>query len=208
MGIPKFVGRWIMARKFPGVVQYTLPSKVSGLWIDMNGMIHSAAQKVWGYGDEAKKNPERARLVAKADPLQLEVEFHQVLVNLLLGVVQQVQPRDILAILIDGPAPMAKIQQQRQRRYRAAQSRSPSQPFDSNSVTPGTEFMKRLDNYLQRWIAANQALLPPKVIYGSHLVPGEGEHKIMDLWREGAHLEGIASRDPDAAQVLYGLDAD
>ena len=68
-----------------------------------------------------------------------------------------VQPDQLLFIAIDGVAPRAKMNQQRQRRYRkvlaaeaAAKKRgdAPAQPpsgatFDSNCISPGTEFMER-----------------------------------------------------------------
>ena len=57
--------------------------------------------------------------------------------------------------------------------------------FDSNSITPGTEFMKRLDNFFQRWIVSASKTLPPKVIYSSHMVSGEAEHKIYEMMRQG-----------------------
>ena len=70
-----------------------------------------------------------------------------------------VQPDQLLFIAIDGVAPRAKMNQQRQRRYRkvlaseaAAKKRAggdaaAAQPshttFDSNCISPGTEFMQR-----------------------------------------------------------------
>jgi 5'-3' exonuclease len=70
-------------------------------------------------------------------------------------------------------------------------------------ITPGTEFMKAVDAHIQGWIANNQLNLsfPTKVIYSSHMIPGEGEHKIMDMIREG-------KVDGDGAHVIYGLDDD
>ena len=102
---------------------------------------------------------------------------------------------------VDGVAPQAKIAQQRQRRFRAAMDSSGDSVFNSSCITPGTEFMKRLDNYIQRWIVGAKNALPPKVIYSSHMVAGEGEHKIFSLIREGEVIG-------NGAHAIFGMDAD
>jgi 5'-3' exoribonuclease 2 len=83
------------------------------------------------------------------------------------------RPRSLIYMAIDGVAPRAKMNQQRSRRFRAAQDREEQQKveaklrekyaeqgiflpepkegetFDSNVITPGTEFMDRLAIVLQ-----------------------------------------------------------
>ena len=83
-----------------------------------------------------------------------------------------IRPRKLLYMAIDGPAPRAKMNQQRSRRFKAAKERAekaaveaeldaelrangheppPAEGsgFDSNVITPGTAFMGRLAKWLQ-----------------------------------------------------------
>ena len=111
-------------------------------------------------------------------------------------------------IAIDGVAPQAKISQQRSRRYRGAQEASQDEAFTNASITPGTEFMKRLDNYLKRvWIPNNRETLGKRVIYSSHLSPNEAEHKIMDYLRDGKIL-GTNNDTDVGSHIIYGMDTD
>ncbi len=286
MGIPFFL--YVLSKRYPRILLNRCPKYVSSLNFDLNSLIHRCAQITWSYGDY--KNEARSRYVAKTSFEVLEREFYQLLVSEIMQIITEVQPREVLTLAVDGVAPMAKIQQQRQRRYRTAKEReddakaealkreeekkreekrkkeekrkeerrkrleekkkekekteeiptpteeksetksdgvqtekteeekkegeeeeiSEISPFDSAAITPGTDFMRRLDAFLRDWLGshrdfklpqANVFLLPPKIIYSSHLVPGEGEHKILDLMRSG-EISG------EGAHILYGLDAD
>jgi hypothetical protein len=199
MGIPGFYGRWLVPKAFKGVLWRGFPGRVSSLSFDLNGMIHQVRLEVW-----PQNNPKLAAIVAETDPHLMEVRFYEKLNTTLMNNITAIGPNDTLIIAIDGVAPMAKIQQQRQRRYKAASARKPKE-FDSNAITPGTEFMARLDNFLQSWIVKNRPILPPKVIYSGPNTAGEGEHKIMDLYRRG---EVSTGREDEGYHVLYGLDAD
>ena len=198
MGIP-FLYRWLRDKGYRGVLRRNVPKNVSSFSLDANGIIHNCAQIVYAYGQG--EDPQRRKLIQTLDPKILEAEFHKAVAIKLQTIMAQVQPKEILVIAIDGVAPQGKITQQRQRRFRSAMDRSDTTLFDSNAITPGTDFMIRLDNFIQRWIVAYRDSLPPKVIYSSHMVPGEGEHKIVDLMRSG-EISG------DGAHVLYGMDAD
>lgn len=82
--------------------------------------------------------------------------------------------------------------------------------FDTNAITPGTEFMHRLDLFLQEIISykisADEKWANVNVIYSGYRVPGEGEHKIMQYIRNSqnpAHTSVIFS--PDADLIFLGL---
>lgn len=122
------------------------------------------------------------------------------------------RPLKNFVLAIDGVAPQAKIAQQRTRRFRGAKENPQDGPFSTISISPGTDFMRKLDNYLKTWISTNRRTLGQRVIYSSHLSPGEAEHKIMDYFRDG-HIIG-AINDPnhtlkgEGSHVIHGMDTD
>lgn len=119
-----------------------------------------------------------------------------------------VNPTHTLYIAVDGVAPMAKIKQQRMRRFKSAigaetEARIKAQAegkvyeaqprWDTNAITPGTQFMANLATALRAY-----AKLDPAIIVSPADIPGEGEQKIVEYLRE--------HKPADA--VIYGLDAD
>lgn len=154
-----------------------------------------------------------------------------------------VKPTKVLYLAIDGVAPRAKMNQQRSRRFRSAKeaetsasealaranymSTTPSTAtsdinrFDSNCITPGTDFMLKLTFAIQKWVAYKQTtdafwMNGADVIISGPDVPGEGEHKVMDFIRETRQAveTGVATEQqqhywqPHYTHILYGLDAD
>jgi len=98
-------------------------------------------------------------------------------------------------LAVDGVVPMAKIRQQRVRRFKSAWLRSSSsESWDTNAITPGTEFMNSLGLVLDGLSRKHTGWTVSGV--DEH---GEGEHKIMKWLRDGAFEGDI---------VVYGLDAD
>lgn len=198
MGIPRFA-KWIFQNKKRQLTINHIPNNVNSLCFDVNGVIHGCAQIVYGYGES--ENEQRQKYIETVSDEKLENELFKIITDTLLRIVQRVNPKKFLVLAVDGVAPLAKINQQRMRRYRMSSGASSKMRFDPNCITPGTDFMFRLDSYLKDWINANLSLLPEKVLYSNHLVPGEGEQKIFDYVRK-YEISGYGSH------VIYGLDAD
>ena len=177
MAVPRFYGRWLknvnstildIIRK---ILQAQLPSEIYSLSFDLNSLIHMAASKVYGYGDDERQNQERQDYFRKngytVDSPQLIKELKEMVTNLLMNAINLTDKNNTLKLLIiavDGVAPQAKITQQRQRRYKAAFDREnsterekPYLVFNNSVITPGTKFMMELDEYLADWIRQNQA---------------------------------------------------
>jgi len=87
--------------------------------------------------------------------------------------------------------------------------KSAQEKWDSNCITPGTEFMDELAEHLRFYVRKKQTEDPRwqnlRVIVSGPDVPGEGEHKIMDFIR---WQKNRSDYDPCQSHCLYGLDAD
>src|SRR6202035_2677708 len=117
----------------------------------------------------------------------------------------------------------AKMNQQRARRFRTAldaeQAREKAikqgtempkeDAFDSNCITPGTQFMAKLTMQLKYFInkkvSEDVEWQGVEVVLSGHEVPGEGEHKIMEYIRLS---RAQPDYNPNIRHCLYGLDAD
>jgi 5'-3' exonuclease len=108
------------------------------------------------------------------------------------------RPRRVL-LAVDGVVPMAKIRQQRVRRFKSAwlSASDAEDSWDKNAITPGTEFMDvKLTRALTSLVEDHRGWELSSVHE-----PGEGEHKVMRWIREGG-ASGLRNI------VVYGLDAD
>jgi len=119
-----------------------------------------------------------------------------------------VNPTDVLYIAVDGVAPMAKMKQQRMRRFKSAvlaeeegriRAEAKNVPYvekprwDTNAITPGTKFMEKLTIALRAYAKTNK-----KIVTSPADEPGEGEQKIMNYLRTSPYKDA----------TIYGLDAD
>ena len=134
-----------------------------------------------------------------------------------------IKPKKLFFMAIDGVAPRAKMNQQRARRFRTALDNERArdkaisegvempkeEPFDSNCITPGTEFMTKLSKQLRYFVSKKVSedadWQGVEVVLSGHEVPGEGEHKIMEYIRQAKAQDDY---DPNRRHCLYGLDAD
>jgi len=141
------------------------------------------------------------------------------------GIIQQVivkineyiaiiKPQKKVIIAFDGVAPVAKLEQQRNRRYKSwyqaqiAKVLFPNKTdtdWNTTVITPGTVFMKELNETVQTYYKKERLMDPNTnldIIVSSSFDYGEGEHKIFQYIRShpDEHKEGTT--------IVYGLDAD
>uniref|UniRef100_A0A8C5BFG8 5'-3' exoribonuclease n=1 Tax=Gadus morhua TaxID=8049 RepID=A0A8C5BFG8_GADMO len=235
MGVPAFF-RWL-SRKYASIVVHCLEEKskecngvripvdtskpnpneveFDNLYLDMNGIIHPCT------------HPEDKAAPKNEDEMMVAIfEYIDRLFNI-------VRPRRVLYMAIDGVAPRAKMNQQRSRRFRASKEGAElteekdkireeiigrggylppdeiKERFDSNCITPGTEFMDNLAQCLRYYVSERLSNDPGwtniTVILSDASVPGEGEHKIMDYIRR---QRAQPHHDPNTHHCLCGADAD
>ncbi len=166
--------------------------------IDANCLIHPVCFKV------VAENPDLT------DTDKLENKMINSVLEYLEKIINYVNPSKGVYIAIDGVAPVAKIKQQRSRRFKSVADKvmwdnikkKHNKPltlhWNNNAITPGTEFMVKLHDKIIKW--ANG--LNKQVIYSSCFTPAEGEHKLLQFIRKNQN-ESL-----DYSYVVYGLDAD
>ena len=126
--------------------------------------------------------------------------------------IYEIHPVDIVFIAFDGVAPVAKMEQQRTRRYKSwfetcitnTIQKKIFQPDTTDKTTcmftPGTSFMKKLSLYMKkRFQSMEHKYRVKKIILATPDEPGEGEHKLYTHLRQNP---------TDAPCAIYGLDAD
>jgi 5'-3' exonuclease len=183
-------------------------TKIDNLMIDMNGVIHNSAQKIYEYGNHKPlkssllKNSKKIRVNHK---LKEENLFKDVC-NTIDNIFKITSPEKKLVLCIDGVAPLCKATQQRSRRFRSAFEKSEEEfaSFDQNKISPGTKFMDNLtryiDWYIRKKVSTDKSWQDIEIIFSNEKVAGEGEHTILDYIR-------YHGNDNDT-YCINGLDAD
>ncbi|CAF3727231.1 unnamed protein product [Rotaria magnacalcarata] len=211
MGVPKFY-RWISER-YPNISQLINDNQIpdfDNFYLDMNGIIHACSH-------------------INEDNCEVNVSEEEIFRNIFHYIdflFRMIKPKKVFFMAVDGVAPRAKMNQQRARRFRAGKDRMKrlehiaresgrtlnevvAKHFDTNSITPGTQFMAQLNEQLKYFIHVKLTTDPlwenVDIHLSGHLTPGEGEHKIMDYIRYTRSQPGY---DVNTRHCLYGLDAD
>ena len=162
------------------------------LYFDFNGVLHPCASKVvQKYKDQDPKTINREKM---------EEEMFEVLRNQTLKIVEKINPYFIM-IAVDGVAPMGKQNQQRARRYKSViEKKETRRIFDTNSISPGTMWMKRITEKMKRFVDT-ELKKKCRVLFLDASIPGEGEGKIINFIKDYK----MANKPK---HIIYGLDSD
>jgi 5'-3' exoribonuclease 1 len=187
----------------------TVKCNIETLCIDLNGVFHNAAQKIYKYGNFAPKNP-RLLSKKKGNGLKNQLCFFKEVCEKIEYYRNLVNPSKRIVICIDGIAGNAKMAQQRQRRFKTAKNSETPEDFDPNCLTPGTKVMDFLSKYIDWYIRTMISYSPEwqklDIIFSDEKTPGEGEHKIVNYMREFASdNESICIHGMDADLIMLAL---
>ena len=164
MGIPFYFAS--LLKSHAGIVipvKKDIPVEVDILGVDFNCLIH--------------------RYLKEENPVQSIIDAFDYIVT-------HVCKAKKIVIALDGLVPYAKIVQQRYRRMRVKDT---VEGFDRNQISPGTPFMKELEEAVR--------LKFPYAILSTTALPGEGEHKLFLSLKE-------LPKNQRKTVCIYGLDAD
>jgi 5'-3' exoribonuclease 2 len=201
MGIPLYFRKII--QDYPDIlckVEELKNSNKNNIFFDFNCLIHHAC------AEARHKFPQHHNNIVKLESCMLdEIKIY------IESILNRIQNINIIYIGIDGVAPVAKMVQQRERRYRGVKYKKKINSiknkfklsidtWDSNTITPGTKFMNKLANYLKDW--KDSSIYKETIILSDASEPMEGEHKICNYIRTNVNLF------KDENIMIYGLDAD
>ena len=174
MGIPSYYSYLI--KNHPTILEIFLKApKPDHFYLDANSIIY----------DVVNRTVDNVEII---NQVIQEIENYVLLIS----------PKQTVTIAFDGCAPRAKMQQQRDRRFktyylnkaRARILKEEPRKWDTANITPGTEFMKLLSTSMKAHFTDYNVLTD---------CSGEGEHKIFEI---------IRNATLDETHVIYGLDSD
>jgi 5'-3' exonuclease len=210
MGIPSYFLH--IVKRHPAILKKIalLGPNIDNFYADCNGIIYNAVYETV-LGTKNIDVYEAEIILAVCTKIQTYIDMFQ--------------PKEKIIIAFDGVAPVAKLNQQRERRYKSwltgdlqkridknnatkpsklnkntnAVNQNPdtSAIWNTSSITPGTAFMNKLHTLVTAHFKSNT-----KVIVSSSCESGEGEHKIFQ------HIRDFPDAHKNQTTIIYGLDAD
>ena len=197
MGIPSYFSH--IVKNHPEIIKRYVKNvlKVDNLYLDCNSIIYDAYNKM---------------------------EFKSLTENVAISIIRRVifkieeyisviQPSQTVIIAFDGVAPVAKLEQQRSRRYKSWYQNEVSRvifkketddAWNTTAITPGTKFMSELNEIVTNHFNKETSIklnVNKIIVSGSNRV-GEGEHKLFEFIRKNP------TKHYADTTVIYGLDAD
>jgi 5'-3' exoribonuclease 1 len=185
MGIPSYFS-YILQKHSHIIKQHKQIPKIDNLFLDSNSIIYDVIQHITNHNQ-----PNIHGIIIKK------------VIDKINSYISIIQPQGITMISFDGVAPIAKLDQQRERRFKSAYIKQLSQElnlsestWDTVNITPGTFFMSELNIQLHKYYD-----LKENIILSTSDERGEGEHKIFEYIRLNPFIW-------EKTNIIYGLDAD
>jgi 5'-3' exonuclease len=169
--------------------------KINNLYLDCNSIIYDSVHNIdFTKLDDTDVNTIIKMVIKKID------EY----INL-------IQPDSNVFIAFDGVAPVAKLEQQRIRRYKSLYQNkitksiykdSKPDPWNTTAITPGTMFMSKLNENIRKYYVNPNKYNVKNIFLSLSDKFGEGEHKIFEF------IRSFPDYHKNTSSVIYGLDAD
>jgi len=197
MGIPSYFS--YIVKNHPNIIKKYVKDvlTVDNLYLDCNSIIYDAYSKM-----EFDKLTESVAISIIRHVI-LKIEEYISIIN----------PSKTVIIAFDGVAPVAKLEQQRSRRYKSWYQNEISKmifkkdkddAWNTTAITPGTKFMAELNDIVSKHFnpeSFSRLKVAKIFVSGSNKV-GEGEHKLFDYIRLNPE------KHSKETTIIYGLDAD
>ena len=201
MGIPLYFK--IISDKYSDIIIDNIENNncPNNLFIDLNCAIHPCCRNF-------------LKTVDNYNP-SLKNDYENKMINSIISYIEKLvsfSNSKFVFISIDGVAPIAKMVQQRYRRFKSIKEREEinkikedlkievQNTWDTNAISPGTEFMFKLNNAIKYTLDKSTFYKDKTIIFSNSNVAGEGEHKILKYIKENKTIDGNI--------IIYGLDAD
>ena len=197
MGIPSYFS--YIVKNYPKIIKkyYKDVLKVDNLYLDCNSIIYDAYSKMT-FDPKSNVMTETIGLTIIKQVIEKIEQYIAI-----------VEPQKTVIIAFDGVAPVAKLEQQRQRRYKSGYQndvsrqifkKSVADAWNTAAITPGTIFMSELNTITKEYFTKKDTSL--NILVSGSNEAGEGEHKLFDYIRKNPEKHAFETT------VIYGLDAD
>lgn len=183
MGIPSYFSYLI--KNYRSIIDiYNISLNIDNILLDCNSIIYDIYNNIY---------------VEHQDIEKYIIEEVYKKIN---SYIDNLSPKGIIYIAFDGVAPIAKLEQQRNRRYKSQYelelfNKTDKLLWDKAAITPGTNFMNKLNQYIKNKTNKNK-----NIIFSGSDEPGEGEHKMFQYIRDNQQ------KFSETTTIIYGLDAD
>jgi len=195
MGIPSYFS--YIVKNHAGLIKKITNSqiKVNNLYLDCNSIIYDAVHNI------DFKNLVDSDVVTIINVVCCKINEY----------INQLKPDNIIFIAFDGVAPVAKLEQQRTRRYKSLYQNNiaksilkdaSNDPWNTTAITPGTIFMNKLNEKIKKTFNNPSQFNVNNIIVSTSDECGEGEHKIFE------YIRTYPEKHKDVNTIIYGLDAD
>jgi len=200
MGIPSYFAH--IVRQHRKIIKEYKRSRMAihNLYLDCNSFIYEAIQELnkdFKNNNSQKKEMENEIIKLVCKKIEIQIGY--------------LNPSNNVLIAFDGVAPVAKLQQQRNRRYKSwfeervmekIDESHEKNMWDTAAITPGTMFMKALGDTIKNRFQNPKEFNLNRLMVSDSSEAGEGEHKIYEYIRKNKQ------QHESTTTVIYGLDAD